>query len=121
MSADEISWRVVLSVRPHQLESFKLLTEEMVEASRKEEGVLSYGRFITDDGSLIHVYERYQSSTAAIQHLVEFKRRFGARFSTMVDRNQFFVYGTPTEQLKDLLNDYQPIYLKPFGSLDYWL
>lgn len=120
MAEDEISWRVTLSVRPHQLANFQLLTKEMVEATRDEQGVLSYGRFITDDGSSIHIYERYQTSGAAIAHLQEFIRRFGKRFSTMVDRTQFIVYGTPTNELKEILDGFQPTYLKPFGDLDYW-
>ena len=92
----------------------------MVEATRQENGVLSYERFVTDDGRSVHVHERYKDSQAAVHHLREFKRRFGEKFSTMVDRAQFVVYGSPTAELKALLDDFQPIYLKPFGDLDYW-
>jgi hypothetical protein len=31
-----VSWRVILSVRPDQLKNFKLLTREMVEATRQK-------------------------------------------------------------------------------------
>jgi quinol monooxygenase YgiN len=73
--AEQVSWRVILSVRPDQLTNFKLLTREMVEATRQENGVLSYERFVTDDGRSVHVHERYKDSQAAVHHLREFKRR----------------------------------------------
>jgi quinol monooxygenase YgiN len=75
---EQVSWRVILSVRPDQLKNLKLLTREMVEATRQEDGVLSYERFVTDDGSLVH--ERYKDSQAAVHYLREFKRRFGENF-----------------------------------------
>jgi quinol monooxygenase YgiN len=120
MAADQVSWMVHLSVRPHRLELFKSLTREMVDATRQERGVLSYERFISDDGSTIHVYERYEVSAAAIDHLLEFRRRFSERFSTMIDRIQFVVYGNPTKELREIFDSFQPIYFQPFGDFDYW-
>jgi quinol monooxygenase YgiN len=95
--SDQISWQVVLGVKPDELDNFRTLTAEMVESTRGEPGVLSYERFVSEDGKVVHVYERYVDSAAAVAHLLTFGRKFGGRFVGMVDRRRFTVYGTPSE------------------------
>jgi quinol monooxygenase YgiN len=48
---DQISWHVVLAVKPGQIDNFRALTTEMVESTRAEVGVLNYERFISGDGN----------------------------------------------------------------------
>jgi hypothetical protein len=38
----------------------------------------------------------------------------------MVDRMRFSVYGTPSAELKELLDGFGAIYLSPFGNFEYW-
>jgi quinol monooxygenase YgiN len=38
----QISWHVELAIKPGRLESFRALTGDMVEAARRELGILSY-------------------------------------------------------------------------------
>ena len=54
----------------------------------------------------MHVYERYAGSGAAIEHLTSFRNHFVARFAGMVSRREFDVYGTVTEELRDLLKGF---------------
>jgi quinol monooxygenase YgiN len=75
---EQVSWQVELAVKPGELDNFRALTEEMVESTRGEPGVLSYERFISADGQMVHVYERYVDSAAAVEHLRTFGRKFGA-------------------------------------------
>jgi|SRR5271157_3393539 len=117
---DQISWRVELAVKPGQLDSFQVLTGEMVQAARDEPGVLSYERFVTDDGRVVHVYERYADSAAAVSHLQAFRKSFSERFSSMVDHTRFTVYGKPSDELKGLLDSFGATYLRPFGGFKYW-
>lgn len=116
----EISWRVELSVKPGQLENFKALTGMMVEMSKNELGTLSYQRFVTDDGRSVHLYERYIDSVAAVMHLHAFTKHFGERFMSMAHRESFLVFGSPSEELKRVLDGLGAIYLKPFGDFRYW-
>lgn len=116
----EISWCVELKVRPGKLEQFRALTGAMVQATRAERGVLSYQRFIADDGSCVHVYERYESSAAAAAHLRAFAEKFGAEYSALVARMRFTVYGAPSSALRALLGRYGAVYMKPFGGFAYW-
>lgn len=116
----EISWRVELRVKPGQLGNFQTLTGEMVVVTRREPGVLSYQRFVSEDGTTIHIYERYVDSGAAIAHLGAFAKRFSDRFSAMVERKAFTVFGYPSAELKAVLDGFNATYLKPFGDFDYW-
>jgi len=117
---DQVSWWVELALRPGRLADFEKLTGEMVEATRRETGVLGYQRFISDDRATVHVYERYADSSSAVAHLRRFDETFADRFAGMVHRRRFMVFGRPSEELKRLLDRYGAIYLEPFGRFDYW-
>jgi len=116
----QVSWCVELAVRPGCLESFEKLTDEMVAATRAENGVLSYQRFISDDGQTIYAHERYESSKAAADHLRKFDAAFGDRYASMVERKRFIVAGDPSDELKALLDIHQATYHQPFGPFPYW-
>jgi quinol monooxygenase YgiN len=118
--AKEISWHVELRVKPGQLGNFRTLTGEMVVATRSEPDVLSYQRFVSEDRTIIHIYERYADSAAAVAHLQEFEKSFASRFSAMVERKAFNVLGHPSAELKAMLDKFNAVYLKPFGDFDYW-
>lgn len=116
----EVSWHVDLAIKPGKIESFQALTREMVEAARDESGVLSYQRFISEDGKQVHVYERYADSAAALAHLRNFAKNFGQRYLTMVERRRFTVLGRPNDELREVLDQFGAIYLTPFGDIAYW-
>jgi quinol monooxygenase YgiN len=82
---------VELAIKSGRLQRFQELTGEMVEAARREPGVEVYQRFVSDDGTLVHVFERYPDSPAAVAHLRGFAERFGDRFASLVDRRNFTV------------------------------
>ena len=61
---EQVAWHVELAVKPGALEALRALTGKMVEATRGEPGVLSYERFLSADGMVVHVYERYADAAA---------------------------------------------------------
>jgi quinol monooxygenase YgiN len=85
--SDQISWWVELAIKPGQLENFQTLTHEMVEATRRERGVLSYQRFISDDGRIVHAFERYADSIAAVEHLRKWLTGSVLLFSAILTRS----------------------------------
>ena len=117
---NQISWHVVLAIKQDQLDDFQALTREMVEFTRTESGVLSYQRFASVDGKFVHGYERYADSAAALAHLRNFTTLFSERFSTLVDRSRFTVFGQPSHELQAVLDRFGAICLKPFGDFAYW-
>ncbi len=101
---EQISWQVELQVKPGQLDALRVLTSEMIASTKSESGALIYERFISDDGQLVYVVERYVDSVVAVAHLVAFGRQYGESFASMVDRKRFTVFGTPSVELKGILD-----------------
>jgi quinol monooxygenase YgiN len=118
--SEQIAWCVELAVLPGQLDSFLELTSEMVEQTAKEPGVLTYQRFLTADGQTVHAIERYENSDAALEHPQKFLDKFAERFSSMVSRRRFTVYGKPSIELKAVLDGFGAMYFSPLGDLPYW-
>ncbi len=116
----QVSWWVEVAVRPNCLEAFEALTGEMVAATRDEQGVLAYQRFIGDDQRTVYVHERYEHSDAAVAHLVKFAAIFRERYGRLVERKRFLVFGDPCAELRALLDTYGATYHRPFGSFPYW-
>src|SRR6266568_3265428 len=71
-----IAWQVELAIRPGELDTFRTLTREMVESTQGERGVLIYERFVSEDGTVVYVYERYADSAAAVAHLLTFAHKY---------------------------------------------
>ncbi len=117
---DQVSWRVELAVKPGQLDNFRTLTGEMVESTLAEIGVLSYERFVSEDGQVVHVHERYADSASALAHLRTFEKKFSQRFLSMVERRRFMVFGSPSDELRRLLDGIDATYMRPFGNFGYW-
>lgn len=113
---NQISWHTELQVKPGQLDALRALTSEMVNTTRVETGALIYERFISDDHQIIHVFERYIDSAAAVKHLIDFGRMYGERFGKTVDRKRFTVFGTPSPELKELLDRFGATYFSPFAG-----
>lgn len=108
--ADQISWQVELAVKPNQLANLRALTQEMVEFTRSEAGVLLYERFISADAATVYVYERYIDSAAAVTHLQAFQQHFGERFAQLVERKRFTVFGAPNAELRAILDRFGATY-----------
>jgi class 3 adenylate cyclase/quinol monooxygenase YgiN len=102
-SQQMVSWIEELSVKPGRLEEFLALTNSQVAATRREPGTLVYERFVSDDGSVVHIYERYADSAAVIAHLSRFESDFRERFYALVDHVSFTVYGAPTPEVRAAL------------------
>ena len=112
----EVSWQVELAIKPGKLEEFRALTREMVESTRGEPGALVYERFVSDDGQVVYVYERYTDSSSAVSHLSAFAKKYGERFADMVERKRFTVFGVPSDELKRILDQLDATYHTPFDG-----
>lgn len=111
-----VSWQVELAVNPGELDNFRALTSEMIESTKGEPSVLIYERFVSADGKVVYVYERYADSAAAVAHLLAFGKIYGERFMKMVDRGRFMVFGTPSDELRRILDGFGATYLSPFDG-----
>lgn len=116
----QVSCWVEVVVRPNYLDAFETLTGETVASTRDEQGVLAYQRFMSGDRRTVYVHERYENSHAAVSHLLKFAATFGERYGRLVERKRFLVFGDPSDELRALLDKYEAIYHRPFGSFPYW-
>jgi quinol monooxygenase YgiN len=112
----QVTWMLEVAVKPGQIESFRTLMEEMVASTRAEPGALYYAWFVSDDGSVVHIAERYADSTAVLNHLGTFGEKFAGRFLDKVDPTRFTVLGSPSNEVKAALDGFAPTYLGPFGG-----
>ena len=99
----QISWHVVLTVRPGRLDDFRALNPETVEAAQGERGVLYYERLASDDGQAIHNLRALHGFGGGNGASAQFCKTFGERFGTMVDRTQFAVLANPSGRIARLL------------------
>lgn len=100
--SDVVSWDLMLSVKDGKLDEFRALMDEMVAATKDEPGALIYEWFVSDDGTAVHIYERYADSDATMAHLGSFAG-FAPRFFGAVDPTGFYVYGNPNEATAEAL------------------
>ena len=68
-----------VAVQPGQLDAFRALMTEMVDSTRAEPGALSYEWFVSDDGGVVHLCERYADVDATLAHLRAFGEQSPAR------------------------------------------
>jgi Antibiotic biosynthesis monooxygenase len=95
----EVAWIFELELRPGCRADFATLVPEMVASTRDEAGACAYQLFGNDDGDTVCVYERYADSEAAMNHMVLFGEKFGARFMELVTPVRFTVLGSPSPEL----------------------
>jgi hypothetical protein len=55
-----------------------------------------------------------------VAHLQTFGQKFGERFLRMVERTRFTVYGTPSDELRGVLDGFGASFLAPFDDFAYW-
>ena len=113
---DRVSWVLEVAVKPGQLDAFRALMQEMVEATRAEPGALGYEWFVSEDGGVVHLNERYAGSAAALAHLATFGEKFAGRFLASVDPTRLTVMGSPSDEVQVALSGFGPTYLRPFGG-----
>jgi len=115
--SDNVFWIVELAIRPGQLEVFKALMNDMVEATQANEpGALNYEWFIGEDGTTGHIYERYADSAAVMTHMMDTFAKFGERWGAAVEVTGMTAYGSPSDEAKALLSGSGGTLMAPLGG-----
>ena len=106
MSA-EVSWVLEVEILPGQLDNFRAVAGDLIASTRTEPGTLAYEWHVNKAGKVCHIYERYRDSVATLTHVQGFGA-FAERFLQACRPVRFSVYGTPSEEVKAALADFQP-------------
>lgn len=111
-----VSWNLQLAVRDGRLDDARTLMQEMVNATRAEDGALGYEWFLSAEGGTCHINERYRDSAAALVHLGNFGANFAERFMACFDPTSFSVYGEPSDDVRAILDGFGASYLGTLGG-----
>ena len=111
-----ISWNLQTSVKDGRLEDARALAAEMVDSTKQESGTLGYEWYLSDDGSRLHINERFADSDAAMVHMGAFGARYAARFTDCVQPTSLSVYGEPSDELRSVLDGIGAVYHGPLDG-----
>ncbi len=115
--SDNVHWVLEIEIKQGELDNFKALMIEMVEATRANEpGTMNYEWFISDDAGSCHIYERYADSAATMIHLESFGQNFAERFMAAVTPTGLVVYGDPNDEVRAALSAFGPVHMAQIGG-----
>jgi quinol monooxygenase YgiN len=115
--SNNVYWVLELAIKPGELDNFKGLMAEMVEATQTNEpNTLNYEWTISEDNKNCHMYERYANSGATMSHLGVFGEKFAERFMEAVELIRFVVYGNPNDEVKEALSGFGAVFMSPIGG-----
>jgi len=97
--SDNVFFVVELAVGPGQADELRSVMRDMVEATRAEPGTLNYEWFVSADGTVCHIYERYADPAAAVVHSAAFPPELMQR-SQAFRPTRLTAYGTMTEEIR---------------------
>ena len=105
------------SIKPGELDNFKALVKEMVEATQANEpGVMAYECFISEDSMSCQFIERYVDSTAVMTHLGDFVPKFGDRFFALVEPKGSKICGNLSDEVREVMSSYGVMIFLPGGG-----
>ena len=112
-----VYWLLSLTINEGKRSTFETLMGEMIENARENEsGTTNYEWSSGEDGSSVHVYERYVDSDAAMAHIACFGEKFAARFLDCLTPTAFHLYGAPSDEVKGALADFGAVHMSPLGG-----
>jgi len=102
--SNNVYWLLELNIKDGEAENFKVLMNDMVEATKANEpGTINYEWFVSDDGKHCHIYERFVNSAATMTHLASFGEKFAERFLAALEPTRMVVYGDPSSEVREAL------------------
>lgn len=113
----EVHWVLELDIKDGQLDNFKALMAEMVDATKANEpDATHYEWFVNEAETSCHIYERYADSAAVMTHLGTFGEKFAERFLAALAPIRLVVYGDPSDEVRDALAGLGAAHMKQVGG-----
>ncbi len=115
--SDTVHLLLALNIKEGELDNFKALMKEMVDATKANEpGTLNYEWFVSDDEKTCHTYERYADSAATMAHLTTFGQEFAERFLAVLEPVQFVVYGNPNDEVRTAVAGFGAVHMSKIAG-----
>jgi len=112
----QISWNLKLSINDGKMDDFRSLMNEMVASTRDEAGCVTYDWFVMDDGSEVHIQERYADADATMVHIGNFGANYAERFFECVTPRSFVIYGPASDAIREALGPMGAVFMGHFGG-----
>lgn len=104
-----------LSLESGSFQAFEKLIAQIVNATDKEVGTLTYLYSVNEEKSRVHIVERYQENSL-LSHIDTTFSPFADEFLSLVSITELTVYGHPNEEEKSRLDKFGAQYLRPFNG-----
>ena len=103
----QVLLNVSLTIHDGKLDTFQAIAREMVEASRKEPGTLSYEWYLSGDGTRCRLFEAYVDADALLAHFAGPAVQEGVpKMVRTADVTGFEVYGDPGSKAKEVMGGF---------------
>jgi quinol monooxygenase YgiN len=113
---NDLYWVFTLSLQPEDFEEFKELVARIVRESAKEPGTLAYQYSVNEDKTTVHIFERYQNSSAFVSHVENTFAQFAEQFLALVSVVSLTVYGAPDASARKALDSFNAVYMTIFDG-----
>lgn len=111
--SEQVSWMLDLMVNAAKEAELRNLMAEMTTATESEEpGALDYEWHFSEDGTRLHLFERYADSDATMVHLGNFGAKYMQRFMGCLTPASMVVYGSPSDAVRGALAGLNPVYME---------
>lgn len=111
---ENIGWIVEAKLKPGKKTEFEQVMQEIVEATKNEEGTLNYQYYLSDNGDVL-VYERFADIDSAHIHISNWDR-FADRWIAAAEPTRMVHLGELPEDVRIRHKALEPLWLKPFGG-----
>jgi autoinducer 2-degrading protein len=113
---EDLYWVFTLHIKPGRYQEFRTLVAEIVAATRKEPGTLAYQYSVSADKTIVHIFERYRSSDAFVDHVEQTFGGYAERFLSLVTIVSLVVYGDPDARARKALDTFNATYMTIFDG-----
>ena len=110
-----VYWIITGEINPGQEAVFSAVCARLVEMARAEPGALSYEWSIAENSRTFHIYERYADSEAVKFHRANVGEVLKELYA-VVTAKTFTLYGSPSEELKQMLAVRHPLVMVPHNG-----
>lgn len=111
---ENFGWIVEGKIRDGKREEFKAVMEDLVAATKPEEGTLNYQYYVSDAGDVM-VYERFKDVEAANIHISTWDK-YADRWVAAAEPTRMVHLGELPESLRARHAALAPLWLRPFGG-----
>ena len=111
--AGPVTWTIECSIDPADLPQVRQLAAHLSHLClHQEPDNHGYEWSVDPSGSIVHIFERYADSQAAMVHIRLFEEQFADRFRALLRPVRVVLIGSPSAELRAALAAFSPLVLE---------